>query len=336
MMMGAVNSGVGVLAGVDNTTSTGVVEVLTGTLDTLTLQSGQPPGSFYKPLCVAVSDDRRYLAVGTTGAPGNLGKVDVFIAAATGFELVSSVGFTTSTNIYALSFSGDGAHLVVALSASPYVAFIALSSGQFAKLANPATLPTGACISCSMSADGNYAIVCGSGRINYYARSGSTWANTSAPSPYSVIDGQVSLSADNTYVAISTGSSPYVEIFSRGADGAFTAVANVTTTLTASLSAVALSRDGRHLAIGVNSTGSTPFMRIYYRATSTFANCTLPSTVPTYGVKSLDFTPDGRYLFVGAQSSAPMVYSVNGSTVTYIGPLPAGELSNATSICAAL
>lgn len=82
------------------------------------------------------------------------------------------------------------------------------------------------------------------------------------------------------------------------------------------------------------TSSTTPFFVVYQRTGDTFVALTAPATVPTQSVLGGSFSPTGGILLLQLPhdtTNNTFVYSVAGSTVTYVGVLATGLSAQATS-----
>lgn len=184
------------------------------------------------------------------------------------------------------------------------------------KLANPATLPAGACYGTSISPDGVYlaAVHTGSPYITIYKRNGDVFAKLPDPAVLPAGDGKgVAFSPDGVYLAVAHKKSPYMTIYKRNGD-AFTKLSNPSDLPSYDASAVTFSPDGNYLAVGGTI---SPRLIIYKRNGDAFVKLSTPAVLPAGEAARMQFSPDGNYLAVSS-SSIPLliIYKRDGDTFT--------------------
>lgn len=181
------------------------------------------------------------------------------------------------------------------------------------------------------------------------------------------------LSADGTYIAISTVGSPFVNIYKR-TGSTFARLANPASLPANTTNDWAFSSDATYLACATagkvevykragdtftkittpalssgNATGvsfskddtylaigttTTPFIVIYKRSGDTFTKLADPATLPTTQTNSPAFSPDGTYLAcVHGASPGLLIYKRSGDTFTKL-PDPAGVPTTTATILA--
>lgn len=236
---------------------------------------------------------------------------------------------TTNT----VDWSPDGIYLAVGENLSPGVVVYKRSGDVFTKLADPTSLPSGGVRGVSWSPDGQH-LACATGSAPYitiYKRSGDLLTKLSDPSSLPLTPGMsVSWSPDGKMLVVtgSTGSSPPLLIYSRVGD-VFTKLSDPSTLPpNNTIYAAAWSSNGRYLALGLFS---TPYIFVYKRSGNTFTKLAIPdgASGDLYAqVKSLGWSPNGKYLTVTTQSNTFVTYVRSGDTFTQIpGPvlLPIGD-----------
>ena len=105
--------------------------------------------------------------------------------------------------------------LAVAYDETPFVTVYGQDVDTFTKLADPATLPTGAGNAIAFSSDGTYLAVAhtGSPFLTIYKRSGDTFTKLANPATLPTGTGNaIAFSADGTYLAVAHLNSPYLTI----------------------------------------------------------------------------------------------------------------------------
>jgi 6-phosphogluconolactonase (cycloisomerase 2 family) len=180
------------------------------------------------------------------------------------------------------------------------------------KLANPATLPAGACYGTSISPDGVYlaAVHTGSPYITIYKRNGDVFAKLPDPAVLPAGDGKgVAFSPDGVYLAVAHKKSPYMTIYKRNGD-AFVKLSTPAVLPAGEAARMQFSPDGNYLAV---SSSSIPLLIIYKRDGDTFTKLPdqafMPAYIPTY----INFSNDNKYLAAGEY-----IYERNGDAFTKI------------------
>lgn len=199
-----------------------------------------------------------------------------------------------------------------------------LADPGFNKLANPATLPAASGSGVAFSADGQLMAVVNSAgtapTLAIYSISGTTFTKLSDPAslpPGSCSD--VAFSPNGQFLAVSSGTSPFVTIYSisgTGAGATFTKLADPATLPAGTALGVAFSPNSDFLAV---AHGTTPFVTIYSISGTTFTKLANPASLPAAGGNGVAFNQAGTFLAV-AHSTTPFVtiYSISGSTFTKI------------------
>lgn len=215
----------------------------------------------------------------------------------------------------------------IATDVSPYVTVYAQDGDVSTKIADPATLPTGAGRSTAWSPDSTYLAVAHttSPYVTVYSRSGDTLTKLTNPATLPTGEAHgVSWSNDGTYLAVAHTTSPYVSIYER-VGTTLTKITNPGTLPTGNGKGVAFSADGTHLAVHHTN---FPWTTAYSRSGSTFTKLPNPATTAQgNGDGGVAWTADAGHLAVAHRYSPYMtVYSRSGSTLT--------KLSNPSTLVA--
>ncbi len=198
----------------------------------------------------------------------------------------------------------------------------------FAKVSNPATLPTGTGNGVAWSSGGAHLAVAHSSSpfVTAYSRSGSTFTKLTNPVTLPAGTGNgASWTSDGAYLAVAHTTSPYLTVYSRSGS-TLTKLTDPATLPTGTGVGVSWTSDGAYLAVAHIT---SPFVTVYSRSGSTLTKLSNPATLPVNtGNGGVSWTSDGAYLAVAHDTSPYLtVYSRSGSTLTKItnpDVLPAG------------
>jgi len=210
--------------------------------------------------------------------------------------------------------------LAVGHSDTPFVTIYNQEIDTFTKLANPATLPAGACLGVAFSSDDTYMAVAHitSPFVTIYKRSGDTFTKLTDPSTLPAGTGfSVAFSNDDTYLAVGHATTPFITIYKRSGD-TFTKLANPATLPPFQPSGLVFSPDGTYL---VAAHGISPYITIYKRSGDTFTKLANPAPLPAGDGVGVDFSSDGVYLAVGHGGGDFLtIYKRSGDTFTKLTP----------------
>jgi WD40 repeat protein len=224
------------------------------------------------------------------------------------------VGDLPTSNAKFCVFSPDDKYLVVLQASSTYVNVYKHTGDVFKKISNnfnsdPTVSTLG--YQCAFSDDNMYvAVACvgaggGVNAVNIFRRKDNfRKLLTDAPSWIPAggdIPGATPLccdiSSDGVYLAVGTGSSPYLYIYKNDGTGTFTKI--TAPSVASGVSDLKFSNNGNYL---MASAGSQPYYYIFSRSSDTFSSMTLPISLPAGGSgKCCSVSNDGVY-FVGAGS----------------------------------
>jgi uncharacterized repeat protein (TIGR02059 family) len=123
-------------------------------------------------------------------------------------------------------------------------------------------------------------------------------------------------SGADTYVAVATDSSPYVNIYKKGAGDTFTKLDNPGILPGASRAGVAFSPNATYLATVGGTWAGGDYLTIYKRSSDTFTKLTTYTQPTKMAYSAVAFSPDSKYMAVG-QANPPglEVYSITGSDI---------------------
>ncbi|MGE6576263.1 tail fiber protein [Paenibacillus xylanexedens] len=128
------------------------------------------------------------------------------------------------------------------------------------------------------------------------------------------VSNYLTLSSDGVYLAVSMGSSPFINIYKRSGT-TYTKLPDPPVLPTGTAQALAFSPDGVYLAV---PHASSPFITIYKRSGDTFTKLPNPTLLPVdFGICAA-FSPDGTYLVIGNANTGPYltIYKRSGDTFT--------------------
>lgn len=232
---------------------------------------------------------------------------------------------------YNASFSNTSEYLAAAYITSPHINIYKRAGSVFTKLADPASVPSGAPSTCEFSPNSEFlsigivdAFV--STRLNIYQRSGDVFTkltNPTAPAGDVVASGW---SHDSRFLAVVSGTSPYVNIYHRTAGVTFTLLGDPATIPTGAAKDCCFSPDGKYLVV-VHA--SSPYVTIYSRSNITFTKISNPSDLPGSIPNGCAWSADSRYLCLALTSSPYiLIYSVESGVFTKLADpssLPPGK-----------
>ena len=189
---------------------------------------------------------------------------------------------------------------------TPYVSIYAQDGDVSTKLANPATLPTGAGNrKPAWSPDNTYLAIphTSSPYITIYKRAGDVFTKLADPATLPPSTGfSAAFSADGTYLSVTHTTSPYITIYKRAGD-VFTKLADPATLPPGFPRSSAFSGDGTYLSV-VNDT--SPYITIYKRAGDVFTKLADPAALPAGGGTDTSWAPNGTYMSV-AHNTSPYI-----------------------------
>lgn len=297
-----------------------VGDVLTKLTDPATLPPASGTG-------VSWTSDGQYLAVSTTSTPF----LFIYKRAGDVFTKLTDPAALPPGSGQSVCWSPDGVYLSVGSSSSPYLVIYKRAGDVLTKLTNPATMPAaGPVIKSSWTSNGTYLAVGINSNTTIeliiYKRSGDVFTKLSDPAIMPSGSGvySVAWSPDDQYLAVACTSSGNLIIYKRAGD--------VLTKLTVAIAVpsplmtgLTWSPDGRYLIGFQGSTG----VGLYERSGDVFLPLRFFVSVgATFSATSdaIAFTPDGKYLAVGAASPYVRTYKSLGfpppGTPTRITPIP--------------
>ena len=165
------------------------------------------------------------------------------------------------------------------------------------KLATPATIPPGAPVGATMSADGQYFVVStpASNYITIYKYASGAYSKLPDPAvlPPGAANGS-SMPADAANLTVSHGTVPYITNYSRSGD-VFTKLASPATIPPGGAISSAYSADGAYMIV---TFGSSPYFLIYSVANDVYTVLPDPASLPPASVSHAAFSGDGTWLAV--------------------------------------
>ncbi|WFR64214.1 tail fiber protein [Paenibacillus amylolyticus] len=228
-----------------------------------------------------------------------------------------------------LTLSPDGVYLAITIGTSPFITIFKRNGSTFAKLPDPAILPTGTAQALAFSSDGVYLAVPHntSPFITIYKRTGDIFTKLPNPSVLPADFGQIALfSPDGTYLVVGNANTgPYLNIYKRTGD-TFVKLSNPSILPSSGVLGLAFSSDGTYLYVGGSG---TPYIIVYKRSGDTFTKINDSAlALPSTG-RAGAFSPDDAYLAIALTGSPTVyIYKRNGDIFTKLpdlGTLPLGN-----------
>jgi WD40 repeat protein len=183
---------------------------------------------------IAWSADNTYMAVGSQSSPF----IQIYKRSGDTFTILSNPATLPGGAVRGCQFSPNGNYLAVATDSSPFVIMYSRSGDTFTKLAdsNFDTRPSAAATAVAWSADGTYIAFQANTTpfLFWYSHNGSG-GFTKQSNPATLPPGNagfpgtgISWSADGNYLAVGSGTTPFMRIYSRSG-GTLTSVSTPTT-----------------------------------------------------------------------------------------------------------
>ena len=237
---------------------------------------------------------------------------------------------------YGCSWSSDSTYLAAGHGTSPFVTIYKRTGDSFAKLSDPADLPSAAVNDLEFDPSDTY-LACAHGvgsRLTIYKRSGDTFTKlTTITGTISSTTYGIAWSADSTYLALASQSTPYIHIFKRSGDN-FTKLSDPSTLPPGASFGYKVAFDpGTNFLTIAHSGGEQLTIYGVDTDTDTFTKLSDPASVPEGSVgTAVKFDKTGTYLAYGC-NGVPYygVYKINGTTFTKLTvPSGAGERPTST------
>lgn len=187
--------------------------------------------------CCAISDTNAYIAVNTTNTLqfGAVHKLqNDTLTSVLSIRGGQGLAFSKNADYFACGGNNSGG--------SAFLNIYKRTGDSFARLPDPAIMPTAATVNIAFAENGLYlAVAAGTAGLLIYKRSGDTFVNLASPSvlPAGSVSG-VSFSQDGLYLSVGSGASPYVTIYKRSGD-VFAKLANPAVLPTGSVTDLAIS-----------------------------------------------------------------------------------------------
>lgn len=214
---------------------------------------------------------------------------------------VPTLTFVENLNVagvYTPAFSPDDQYLAISHTLFPYISIFKKSGGSYVKLPNPDTLPLDRSYGCAFSPSGSHLAVVvnmsGSNGIVYYVRSGDSFLKVSGPDVYPTQGPYApSFSPDGKYFVVGNTLDPRVTIYKTSGNSLIKQPTPAQTPASGVYYKTAWSPDSKFLAL---PTISSPGIYIYRVEGDTFTYTGIPDNYAATGAKSVDFSPNGKYL----------------------------------------
>ena len=207
------------------------------------------------------------------------------------------------------------------------IGLIGNAGAEKVKMANPATLPTGAGKGCAWDASGTYLAIAHltSPYVTIYERTGSTLTKLANPAtlPMGVGLG-CAWSPNSEFLAVTHATSPYVTVYQRSGS-TFTKLSDPATLPTGTGNGCSWDGTNTYLAVAHET---TPFMTVYQRSGTTLTKLSNPTTLPAGIGWGCAWDVSGEFLAV-AHETTPFIsiYQRSGATLTKLAnpaTLPTG------------
>lgn len=321
--------------------------IVTTASTTITLGNGDFTGS--EPTLTAKLTDPTIGAISPTGlcfSPD--GSVCIQIGTASPYVNAFALSGSTVVAITAPSglsaavngcvFSPDGTRLYLSSGANVLIYTVTGTgaSAAFVFLANLSPATASDPLDLAFSDDGAMLVagLTNSTTAAVYYKTGDTYASVTGPTlTWAAANATgVSVSLDGTYLAVCSGTTPYINVFVRsGSAGAwtFTKLTNPATLPTGAATDVSISPD--NTAVAVSHTTS-PYVTIYtLSGSATPVKITNPGTLPTGNGTSVHYGLNNDYLAV-SHTTTPFVTIYSRASTTYTKITNPGTLPSANAL----
>ena len=244
---------------------------------------------------VKFSPDGQHLVIANRDADAP--QLRIFKRTGFSFEYIGApASYSHSVGVTDIAFSSDGVYMATVHATSPYLQISKRSGDTYTKLANPATMPAGACNGVSFNPGFTHmSVACSvSPYIYIYNRSGDTFTKLSNPASLPTsITRAVAFSKTGVYLAITCDNAPYYKIYKR-TNNTFANLSVPAWPYIATENSLDFSQGDTYL-----SAGST----MYKRSADTFTRISTwafdgGSGYDLYGAYSTAFSYDLQYLAV--------------------------------------
>ena len=274
-----------------------------------------PTGNGYD---IDITDDNAYLAVGVYGTSPYIA---IYKRNGTTFDKLPDPVDIPIAGALCVEFSHSGIYLAVGVESLTKGLVIYKRSGDtFTKLADPTSINT-YFQDLVFSSDDRYLIVAAND-LKVYIRSGDVFSFSAVS-----IDVQppgscysVDFTSDDTYLAVGTQSSPFINIYSRAGD-TFTKLTDPDILPTGGIvNALQFSNSDDYL---VTTQNTTPFVNIYEHNLGALTKLPSPTVLPAGWGYDVSFSPDDTYLAVahdGVGAPRLIVYKRSGDVFATAWP----------------
>lgn len=303
----------------------------TGSEPTLTAKLTDPTIAAITPTKLCWSPDGTICIQTGTASP----YVNAFaLSASTVVAITAPSGVSAAIN--GCVFSPDGSRLYLSTGADVRIYTVAGTgaSATFSYLANLSPATASNPLALGFSGDGTMLVVglTNSTTAAVYYKSGDSYSTVTGPTlTWVAADATgVSVSLDGTFLAVTSGTTPYVNIFTvSGSAGSwtFTKLTNPASLPAGAATDVSISPDKTACAV---SHTTTPFVTIYTLSGSAQpVKVTNPGTLPASNGTGVHYAPNNDYLAV-SHTTTPFVTIYTRSNTTYTkitnpGTLPAAN-----------
>jgi hypothetical protein len=158
--------------------------------------------------------------------------------------------------------------------------------------------------------------------ISVYEKVGETLTKLSnLPNQPTAHTDKVSWSANGKLLTVTYNASPYLKVYRRENDKTFTLINNPTDMLSGRIIESRFSKNGEYLVLGSDS---SPYIAIYRVDFEKFIRLSTPNSIPTTTVSNVDWSYDGKLLFVSQGSAATsfIIYQRQGDLFSKISNPP--------------